>query len=89
MKKLVQVTEVQGEGLFALMGKKVMIFCLNYIYTGVLAGVNDSCVLLENPSIVYETGSFDSNKFTDAQKLPFHLYIQTSAIESFGETNKG
>jgi hypothetical protein len=88
MKKIVTVTEVDGEGLIALMGKRVMLFCLNYIYTGVLAGVNNTCVLLEDPAIVYETGSFDKNTFTDAQKLPFPLYIQTNAIESFAETNK-
>jgi hypothetical protein len=88
MKKIVTVTEVDGEGLVALLGKPVILFCLNYIYTGTLTGVNQSCVLLENPSIVYETGAFDKTTFVDAQKLPFELYIQTGAIESFGETNK-
>lgn len=88
MKKIVTVTEVEGEGLVALMGKKVMLFCLNYIYTGTLAGVNQTCVLLEDPAIVYETGAFDKTSFGDAQKLPFSLYVQTAAIESFGETNK-
>lgn len=88
MKKIVTVTEVDGEGLVALMGKKVMLFCLNYIYTGTLTGVNNTCVLLEDARIVYETGSFDNKKFTDAQKLPFQLYVQMNAIESFSETNK-
>jgi hypothetical protein len=88
MKKLVTVTEVDGEGLLALMGKKVLLFCLNYIYTGTLNGVNSSCVLLEDAAIVYETGAFDSDKFTDVQKLKFSLYVQISSIESFSETNK-
>jgi hypothetical protein len=88
MKKLVQVKEVEGEGLVALMGKKVMLFCLNYIYTGTLSGVNDTCILLEDPAIVYETGAFSDTSFKDAQKLSSSLYIQTSAIESFCETNK-
>ena len=88
MKKLVSVTEVEGEGLLALMCKKVMLFCLNYIYTGTLSGVNSTCVLLENPKIVYVTGAFDKTSFDDAQALPFELYVQTAAIESFGETNK-
>ncbi len=48
MKKIVTVTEVDGEGLVALMGKRVMLFCLNYIYTGTLTGVNATCVLLED-----------------------------------------
>lgn len=88
MKKIVTVQEVEGEGFVALLDKQVMLFCLNYIYTGKLAGVNATCVLLENPKIVYETGAFAEKNFKDAQALPFQMYIQTSAIESFGETDK-
>lgn len=88
MKKVVSVTEVEGEGLIGLMGEQVMLFCLNYIYHGKLTGVNDSCVLLENPKIVYETGAFNTQSLKDAQSLPFQLYVQTSAIESFGKTDK-
>lgn len=88
MKKIVTATEVEGEGLVALMGKRVMLFCLNYIYTGTLAGVNQTCVLLEEAAVVYETGAFDKKSFGDAQKLPFDLYVQTNAIESFAETDK-
>lgn len=88
MKKIVEVQEVEGEGLTALLGETVMLFCLNYIYTGKLAGVNQTCVLLENPAIVYETGAFDDSKLKDAQPLPNNLYVQVWAIESFGVTNK-
>ncbi len=83
MKKLVSVQEVEGEGLTALLGERVTLFCLNYIYTGKLAGVNTSCVLLEDASIVYETGALDNKNWADAQKLPNDLYVQTNAIESF------
>lgn len=35
MKKLpTQVIEVDNEGLISLLGKKVTLFCMNYIYTG-------------------------------------------------------
>jgi len=88
MKKIINVQEVEGEGLIGLLGKKVMLFCMNYIYSGTLSGVNQTCVLLEDASIVYETGAFDSNKFKDAQKLPHNVYVQVGAIESFMETNK-
>ena len=88
MKKIVTVTEVEGEGFEALLGKRVMLFCLNYIYTGTLEGVNKTCVLLNDASIVYETGAFDKKSFADAQKLSFPLYIQMGAIESFSETDK-
>lgn len=84
MKKLVSVTEVQGEGLEALMGERVTLFCLNYIYTGKLIGVNASCVLLEDAAIVYETGELTDKKWKDAQALPGNWYVQVGAIESFG-----
>ena len=52
MKKVVNVVEVEGEGLVKLMGENVMLFCLNYIYSGKLVGVNEKDVLLEDASIV-------------------------------------
>lgn len=88
MKKVVQVTEVDGEGLVALLGKNVLVFCMNYIYTGVLEGVNTHDILIKDPKIVYETGAFTDSKFTDAQALPNSLYIRTNSIESYHETNK-
>lgn len=84
MKKIVNVTEVSGEGLVALMGERITLFALNYIYTGKLVGVNESCVLLEDTYVVYETGSFSDKTWKDAQKLPGNWYVQISAIESFG-----
>lgn len=86
MKKLVKVEEVNGEGLIALMGETVTLFCLNYIYAGKLVGVNDTFVKLENCHVVYETGSFGDKKFKDAQPLAHgEWYVQTSSIESFGK----
>ena len=85
MKKLVTVQEVEGEGLEALLGQKVTLFCLNYIYTGKLTGVNKSCVLLEDPAIVYATGDFKDKAYADAQSLNVkEWYVATGAIESFG-----
>ena len=73
-----------SEGLTALMGKTITIFCMNYIYTGELVGVNETCVKLENAKIVYETGPLNDKTWKDAQYLPNIWYIQMSAIESFG-----
>jgi len=83
MKKLVQVTEVAGEGLESLLGQRVTLFCMNYIYTGTLDGVNTTCVKLLDAAIVYETGAFTDKAWKDAQSLPHALYVQTSAIEAF------
>lgn len=82
MKKLVE--EVENEGLYKLIGERVTLFCLNYIYTGKLVGVNETCVLLTDAAIVYETGSLTDNKWVDAQELPNDWYVSTSSIESFG-----
>lgn len=86
MKKLVTVTEVAGEGLTSLLGEKVILFCMNYFYTGTLVGVNESCVLLENPAVVYETGPWNAATYKDAQPMNVEkLYVQTGAIESFSK----
>ena len=85
MKKLVNVVEVEGEGLEALMGEQVLLFALNYIYTGTLSGVNESFVQLTDAKIVYETGPFTEKGYKDAQSLPGGIwYVQRGAIESFG-----
>lgn len=81
----VLVSEVDNEGLEALMGKRITLFCGVYIYTGNLVGVNATCVKLTDASIVYETGEFSSSNWKDAQKLPKDWYVQTASIESFGE----
>lgn len=69
MKVKVKCEEVEGEGLLALLGKRVTLFCMNYIYTGNLEGVNESCVKLTDAYIVYETGAFNVTEWKDAQKL--------------------
>jgi len=83
MKKL--VIEEEQEGLLALLGEKVTIFTSGYFYTGKLIGVNDSCIKLEDPSIVYETGAFSNSEWKDCQSLCVKFwYVGTNAIESFG-----
>jgi len=85
MKKLVKVEEVQGEGLIGLMGEHVLIYCMSYIYTGILEGVNDTFIKLNDAKLVYETGPFDKSGYTDAQSLPGKtIYIMQQNIEAFG-----
>lgn len=89
MKVLATISEVKEEGMLALIGQNVEIFCGIYIYAGKLVGVNDTCVKLANPHIVYETGGFLDKKYKDAQQMgrEFH-YVATGFIESFGVTHK-
>ena len=67
-----------------LMGQRITLFCMNYIYTGKLVGVSATCVKLSDPAIVYETGAFGDKAWKDAQTLPNDFYVSTAAIESFG-----
>lgn len=83
MRKIVK--EVACEGLNKLLGERITLFCANYIYTGMLSGVNETCVLLTDAAIVYETGPFGEKKWKDAQELPAEWYVQISTIESFGK----
>ena len=76
--------EEKDEGFMSLIGQRITAFCAIYIYTGDLVGVNETTIKLENPAIVYETGSFKDTKWKDAQYFPNALYIQTAMIESFG-----
>ena len=85
MKKLVQIEETGITGFEELLGKRVTFFCLNYIYTGDLTGVNDTHVQLTKPAIVYETGPFTDKKWKDAQPLPNVINVMMSAVEAFGE----
>jgi hypothetical protein len=79
----VPVIEVENEGLVSLLQQNITLFCMNYIYTGKLVGVNDKYVKLEKAAVVFETGAFDDKAWKDAQALPKDLYVMTSSIESF------
>lgn len=83
MKIIQTITEIEKEGLLALQGQNVTLFCMNYIYTGKLVGVNDVQVKLEDAKIVYETGPLNTNEWKDAQSLPYSVYVRLSAVESY------
>jgi len=79
------VLEVENEGLISFLNKRITIFCMNYIYTGTLVGVNDSCVKITDGGIVFNTGDFCAKTWEDYQKLPNDFYVQLSSVESFTE----
>jgi len=83
MKKL--VIEEENEGLLSLLGDKVTIFTSGFFYTGKLVGVNETCVKLEDPAIVFETGKFSDANYKDVQSLNVKsFYVSMASIESFG-----
>ena len=81
MKKLIE--EVDGEGLDGLMGEHITFYCLNYIYTGKLVGINDSFVKLKDAGIVYETGPHGEKEWKDFQPLPHPVYVMLRCVESY------
>ena len=85
LKQPQKLVDVPNEGFIALIGETITCFCAVYIYTGKLVGVNEECIKLENPAIVYETGAFSEKQWKDAQKLPNEIYIQKGMIEAFGK----
>ncbi len=85
MKKLVKIEEVENEGLVALMGKRVTLYCANYIYSGDLIGVNEEFVKLDNALIVYDTGAHDAKEWASTGKFPDgEWYVRLGAVESYG-----
>lgn len=78
------VKEVSGKGLEKFLGQTITLYCQVYIYTGKLVEVNETCVLLQDPKIVYETGAYTDKEWKDAQALPHDWYVMKHAIEGFG-----
>lgn len=83
MKKVVQTTEVDGEGLEALLDEPVILMCMNYHYVGKLIGINKDFVLLEDAAVCYETGEWSAANWKDAQKIGRPLYVMKDKIEAF------
>lgn len=80
MKRLIEDNE---DGITALLGQQVTLFGMNYIYTGKLAGVNATHVVLEDPAkIVYETGPFNDPSWKDAEALPPPVIVMLGAVEA-------
>ena len=83
------MNEFEEDAFLDLLGKNVEVFCGIYIYAGKLVGVNQTCIKLENPHLVYETGAFSDKRYKDAQHLGrSHHYVLIHGIESFGESLK-
>ena len=83
---IVTTKEVENEGLKAFLGRRVTLFCSSYFYTGLLIGVNDTCVKLDNAKVVFDTGAFHTKDWSTAEAIPGKVwYVTIQSIESFGE----
>lgn len=67
-----------------LLGKRVTLYCCRYIYTGVLAAVDDKSVKLTNGGVVYDTGSYSNKDWENYEEMPNDWCVAIQSIESFG-----
>lgn len=80
-----RIVETNDDAWTDLLGQEVVIWCMNYIYTGKLVAVNATHVQLTGARVVYETGPLDAKEWQDAQSLPQETWnVALSAVESFG-----
>ena len=76
-----QLIETSNESyLESLIGKPVVVWCLNYIYAGTLVGVDDDCLRLTDAKVVYETGPL-SGALQDAQSLQGDAFVMRRCVE--------
>lgn len=83
-----KIVECCNENEFeSLLGKKLILFCANYFYSGTLELVGKRSLLLskDDAAIVYETGSFGDAKWKDEQRLGRAVRVRIMAIEAFAE----
>jgi hypothetical protein len=80
-----RIVEEETEGEFdAMLGKSICLLCMNYIYTGILKGVNETHVELDDPKLVYETGNWNDSEWKHAQSLSSPWRVRIDSVESWG-----
>ena len=75
--------EIDGNEFETLLGKRVILFCTNYFYSGVLKAVSNGCLLLQDAAIVYETGEWTASKWKDEQKMGRDVFVRIMSVEAF------
>lgn len=66
-----------------LIGETYIFQCARYIYHGKVKFVHSDYIQLEDASVVFETGSYDSDKAENKQALPKGVNILRQSVESF------
>ena len=81
MRRLIEV--VESSNFEATLGENVFITCCRFFYAGELTGVNDTCIELTNPEIVYETGHWREKGWKNSEKIAKKVVIMLASIESW------
>lgn len=71
--------------LESYIGKKLVIYCCRYIYSGEVVTIDDFSIELTNGGIVYETGAHDKKEWETFEKIVKNHHITLQSIEAFGE----
>lgn len=80
-----KVNENKRQDLLNLIGQRVALLCVNYLYYGVLTEVYEDNVSLQGAKIVFETGNISDPKFKDESEMYSSKWnVMLSAVESFG-----
>jgi hypothetical protein len=80
-----RIVETKEGGFEAMLGEKIQVWCMIYIYAGTLVGINDDHIELRDARVVYETGPLQDTNWKDAQPTKGTLRIMKQAIESWSE----
>ena len=73
------------EQLVELVGKKITVYCVNYIYAGTLDTVSKKAITLTGAKIIYDTGEFSGKDWKISSDFPKGTWnIMIQSIESFG-----
>ena len=73
----------EQSGLESMIGEMVLLICSAYFYHGRLTALSETDAELSDAGIVYETGSWDEDGFTDKQDLPNTVYVKLQSVESY------
>jgi len=67
-------------------GAKIVLYCCNYFYAGVVECADDSSVLLAEARIVYDTGDPENQQWELVRRVGHDGYwrVARQAIESWG-----
>ncbi len=85
MRSRADMSTAACDGLPGLVGERIVLLCANYIYEGILVGLNGDlgCCVLDDASIVYETGAWSAATWKNAEKMGDGHFVQLVSIESF------
>lgn len=80
---------VSTDSFLNYLNMPLLVHGTNYIYAGVLTGVNGQLIELQEAGVVFDTGEYTGKmQFKDFQKVPSNVYLNKCALESWWVLSK-